>query len=428
MKWSRGKAIGHGSSAVVSLGKCLPSGELLAVKSMAYSRSNALRKEQEIHSRLRCDRIIEYKGYDVTHENGKVLYNILLEYASCGTLVDAIQKKGGSLSDPLVRRYTSEILRGLEYLHFKGIVHCDIKGANILVTNDGVKIGDFGCCKQVDDMAGFNSSVTEISGTPMYMAPEVARGEQQSYQSDVWALGCTVFEMATGLSPWPNISQDPLSALYHIGFSGAMPEIKIPGLLSDQATDFLSKCLKRDPKERWSVAELLKHPFIIDVGPDHGPISDTPTSILDQGIWEISYSAQKNEAQVGSTKSPIERIKELVENSDWEEFPNWASDEDWITVRCNKTTENVTSGLGLSFAQNVKPNWSSRNLIFTVGLLCSSVEQNLPFVSFDMLNCCRDTICSMYTYCINCDFTCNYIILCHLNNKKKKIQAIFCQS
>ncbi|XP_021766676.1 mitogen-activated protein kinase kinase kinase 18-like [Chenopodium quinoa] len=407
MKWSRGKAIGHGSSAVVSLGMCLPKGELLAVKSIENSRSNALRKEKEIYSRLRCDRIIEYKGYDVTIENGKVLYNILLEYASCGTLVDAIQKKGGGLIDPLIRRYTSEVLRGLEYLHFKGMVHCDIKGANILVTNDGVKIGDFGCCKQVDDMAGFNLSVTEISGTPMYMAPEVARGEHQSYPADVWALGCTVFEMATGLSPWPNISQDPFSALYQIGFTGPMPEI--PDFLSDQAKDFLSKCLKRDPKERWSVAELLKHPFVIDVGPDHGPISDSPTSILDQGIWEISNTAQEE-----SNKSPIERIKDLMENSAWDEFPNWACDEDWITVRCNKTTENVTSGLGLTLAQNVKPNRTSRNLIFIVGLLCSSIEQNLPFVSFDVLKCCRDTICSMYSYFIKCYFTCNCIILCHL--------------
>ncbi|KAL2926985.1 Mitogen-activated protein kinase kinase kinase 18 [Bienertia sinuspersici] len=312
MNWTRGKLIGHGSSAAVSLAKSLPSGEIFAVKSMEYSRSNALQKEQEIHSSLKCGQIIDYKGFDVTHENGKVLYNIFLEYASGGTLIDAVYEKGSGLSDSLVRQYTGEILRGLEYMHCRGMVHCDIKGANILVTSEGAKIGDFGW-------------------DPLVHGPEVARGEQQSYPADVWALGCTVVEMATGLSPWPNITQDPLSALYHIGFSGALPEI--PDFLSDQAKDFLSQCLKRDPKERWSVAELLKHPFIIHNGPDHGPKSYTPTSILDQDIWETLKEARSHEAQERPIKSPNERIKELMVDSSSDKFPNWAWDDDWITHR-----------------------------------------------------------------------------------------------
>ncbi|KNA09475.1 hypothetical protein SOVF_153260 [Spinacia oleracea] len=375
--WIRGKLIGRGSSAAVSLANTVPSGETFAVKSVEYSKSSTLRKEQEIHSRLKCDQVIEYKGFDVTIENGKVLYNILLEYASGGTLADVIQTKGGGggagggggggggggrLSDPLMRRYTGEILWGLEYLHCKGMVHCDVKCANILVTSKGVKIGDFGCCKVVNDVAGFDSSVTEIGGTPLYMAPEVARGEQQSYPADVWALGCTVFEMATGVSPWPNITQDPLSALYHIGFSGLLPEI--PDFLPDQAKDFLSKCLKRDPKERWSVAELLTHPFVIDYGPDFGPNMDTPTSILDQGIWETlnlkeSQLAHENVAQEGSTKSHIDRIKELMVNSSWDQFPNWDWDEDWITVRSNKISDeenDISSNMGLLSAQKAQPN------------------------------------------------------------------------
>ncbi|MCI88253.1 mitogen-activated protein kinase kinase kinase A-like, partial [Trifolium medium] len=66
----------------------------------------------------------------------------------------------------------------------------------------GVKIGDFGCAKMVDEIA-------PIAGTPLYMAPEVARGEEQGYPSDVWSLGCTIVEMATGFSPWTNVD-DPV--------------------------------------------------------------------------------------------------------------------------------------------------------------------------------------------------------------------------
>ncbi|KAL2931338.1 Mitogen-activated protein kinase kinase kinase 18 [Bienertia sinuspersici] len=245
------------------------------------------------------------------------------------------------------------------------------------------------------------------------MAPEVARGEQQSYPADVWALGCTVVEMATGLSPWPNITQDPLSALYHIGFSGALPEI--PDFLSDQAKDFLSQCLKRDPKERWSVAELLKHPFVIHNGPDHGPKSYTPTSILDQDIWETLEEARSHEAQERPIKSPNERIKELMVDSSSDKFPNWAWDDDWITVRNHNTNDDkldyISSGLNLHLGRNIQPNIESGNLI---------VESNFSFLSIELLNCCKDTTCSTYSskkksdeiikdkfiyYCMNINFS-----------------------
>lgn len=429
MNWTRGKLIGHGSSAMVFLAKSLPSGDTLAAKSIEYSRAYTLQKEQEIHSSLKCDRIIEYKGCDVTLEDGKLFYNILLEYASGGTVMDVIQKKDGGITEPLVRRYTKEIVQGIEYLHSKGMVHCDIKGANILVTSDGVKIGDFGCCRRFDDL-----SSTKIGGTPIYMAPEVARGEQQSYPSDVWALGCIVFEMATGLSPWPNISQDPLSALYHIGFSGALPEI--PDFLPGQAKDFLSKCFKKDPKERWSVAELLKHPFVCEDGPFHGPSLDTPTSILDQGIWktlEDPYIVQKNMTHVRSTKSPFERLRELIVNSSSDEFPNWASDEDWITARSNKIgdeAESIFSGLGLISAQIIQPNMAG-----TSGL-CPTFAPNFLFLSLELPNRCKDSMYSMCSCKSKSDeimksyFTCNYmdINFCSINIMEYFLLASFWES
>ncbi|CAO2842499.1 unnamed protein product, partial [Amaranthus hypochondriacus] len=399
MKWCRGKLIGHGASAAVYLAESLPNGDVFVAKSVECSRSNALRREQEIHSKLKCDRIIEYKGFDVTIENGMSFYNIFLEYAFSGTLIDAIRKKGGGLSDSLVRRYSREILQGLEYIHSKGIVHCDVKGANILVTSEGVKIGDFGSCKRVDDVVNFDSFGCEIRGTPIYMAPEVARGEQQSYTADVWAFGCTVFEMATGLSPWPNIAQDPLLALYHIGFSDVSPQI--PNFLSDQAKDFLAKCLKRDPKERSIISDLLKHPFVSDNGPTHEPTFDTPTSILDLQIWsktlEEPYSAQTQVAQERSIKCPIERIKEMV-NSYLDEFPNWAWNDDWITVRSNRTKEkprSISSHMGLSTTQNIQPNMTTGNLNLTVAVvLCKTIEMNFPFLTVSFLNCCKITIYS----------------------------------
>ncbi|XP_074267454.1 mitogen-activated protein kinase kinase kinase 18-like [Silene latifolia] len=393
MELKKGKLIGRGSSADVSLGWAHPSGDVVAVKYAPLSRSSALEKEVEIHSSLKCDQIIEYKGNEVTLENGQFFYNIFMEYASGGTLIDVIQNKGGGLSESKIQRYTRDILRGLEYVHSKGIVHCDIKGANILVTSGGVKIGDFGCSKWV-------SSVGEIVGTPMYMAPEVARGEQQGYPADVWALGCTVLEMATGLPPWVNISQDPISALYWIGFTGALPDI--PGFLSDGVKDFLDKCLKRDPKERWSVTQLLKHPFFNDDELVHELKSDTPTSVLDPSLWvntEKSGSLREIVAHERNVKSPLERIMELAKDSSSEFIWNSAEDDDdWITVRSksNDKTEKLPSGPGYTPAQISEPNLTDTKPVIITSEPGPSTELNSSH-SMELLFSYKNQNCKQFS-------------------------------
>ncbi|OEL36106.1 hypothetical protein BAE44_0002877, partial [Dichanthelium oligosanthes] len=92
------------------------------------------------------------------------------------------------------------------------------------------------------------------------MAPEVARGEAQGPAADVWALGCTVLEMATGRAPWSDMDSDVLAALHRIGYTDAVPEV--PSWLSAEAKDFLARCFARDAADRWTAAELLEHPFV----------------------------------------------------------------------------------------------------------------------------------------------------------------------
>ncbi|EEF43833.1 ATP binding protein, putative [Ricinus communis] len=328
--WTRGQILGQGSQATVSIATVQQSGLAFAVKSAELSQSELLQKEQRILSTLSCPQIIAYEGYDVTREDGKLLFNIFLEYAPGGTLIDTIRKHGGFLDEGMIRSYARDILLGLHHLHSNGIVHCDIKGHNILVTSDGAKIADLGCARKVNQV-----SKTPIAGTPVYMAPEVARGEHQGFPADVWALGCTIIEMATGRPPWTTIS-DPVSALYQIGYSGMVPEI--PSFMSKQAIDFVSKCLKRDPVERWSASELLRHAFVTEEACSvlKGNTSsnvETPTSVLDQGLWE---SREELEATWKSThkncsRSPTERIRQLAQGT--ARVPNWAWDDSWVTVR-----------------------------------------------------------------------------------------------
>ncbi|XP_059661090.1 mitogen-activated protein kinase kinase kinase 18-like [Cornus florida] len=334
MDWTRGHTIGRGSSATVSVATSHPSGDIFAVKSAELSQSQFLQREQKFLSSLGCPNMVSYKGCDITRENNKLVYNIFMEYAPGGTLTDAIRRHGGRLDESMIGYYVQQVVQGLEYLHSSGVVHCDIKCRNILIGQDGVKIGDLGCAKWLNPVAGA-SDTAQIGGTPAFMAPEVARGEEQGYPADIWALGCAVIEMATGGSPWPNVT-DPVSVLYRIAFSGELPEF--PDDLSDQAKDFLSKCLKIDPKQRWTAKELLEHPLIREFNSVAKQIQDfdhsnSPTSILDEGFWNSTQESETlgDLVHTSCSSSPARRIGRLSCSG----MPDWTWDEDWMTIRSN---------------------------------------------------------------------------------------------
>ncbi|KAL2331849.1 hypothetical protein Fmac_019430 [Flemingia macrophylla] len=334
IEWTRGFIIGRGSSATVYTATSSHSSTVSAVKSVELSPSNSeqLQREQRIMSSLFSPNIVSYKGSNITKENNTEWFNLFMEYMPFGTLLQECHRRGGRLAESATIHYTRQVLEGLELMHNKGVVHCDIKGSNILICEDGAKIGDFGCAKFV------NESPVVISGTPLFMAPEVARGEEQGCPADVWALGCTVLQMATGFAPWPNV-EDPVTVLYHIAYSDELPEI--PCFLSEDAKDFLEKCFRRNPKERWSCSQLLKHPFLGEFCSNNKKIqesdSTSPTSILEQGFWN---SVEESEAECVSCNvvhksfedSPKGRIRRLALCSG--DPPIWELDgENWITIR-----------------------------------------------------------------------------------------------
>ncbi|XP_050369023.1 LOW QUALITY PROTEIN: mitogen-activated protein kinase kinase kinase 18-like [Argentina anserina] len=338
MEWTRGPIIGRGSTAAVSLATGAVSGEVFAVKSAELSRSMFLRKEQCFLSKLSSPHVVKYLGCDVSNEQNEPMYNLFMEYVPGGTLSDVIRRQGKQLEEGVIRSYTQQIVQGLEYLHSNGLAHCDIKSQNILVAEESgkIKIADLGCAKLVHE-----APTSPFSGTPVFMAPEVARGEEQGFEADIWALGCTLIEMATGgSSPWPEVS-DPVSALYRIGFSGDLPEF--PKWLSKEGKDFLSNCLTKCPRERWTAKELLEHPFLKDCSMVSTSLSSSPISVLDQGLWD-SFEVfevippQKFVCQsICSGSSPQERIKMLIGGtcSTFSDTPNWEFDENWFTVRSN---------------------------------------------------------------------------------------------
>ncbi|KAJ4840297.1 hypothetical protein Tsubulata_028286 [Turnera subulata] len=286
--WSRGPLIGRGGFGSVYLANlknprsrnsCYP--PVMAVKSAEVSVSSSLQKEKEVFDNLiGCPQIIKCFGEEVTTTKGReMVYNVLLEYAGGGTLAGLIKKSHGSGGFPEldVRRYTRSILEGLDYIHSRGFVHCDLKPDNILLVSGAktgqegqfvAKIGDFGLAKKAEN--GKRRKVDPyLRGTALYMAPEVVVDHVQEPPCDIWALGCIVLEMITGKSAWdlkPHVTTGEL--LKTIGNRFAMP--KIPAEVSKEGKDFLRGCLVRNPIFRLTSEMLLDHPFVAGLEEERG--------------------------------------------------------------------------------------------------------------------------------------------------------------
>ncbi|PUZ64952.1 hypothetical protein GQ55_3G184400 [Panicum hallii var. hallii] len=340
---TRLRTLGRGASgAVVSLFAAGDEGELLAVKSAAGAAGAAqLRREGGIMAALRSPHVLPCLGFRAA-AGGE--FQLLLEFAPGGSLADEVERNGGRLAEAAVRAYAADVARGIAYLHGEeSVVHGDVKARNVVISADGrAKLADFGCARRV-------GSKGPLGGTPAFMAPEVARGEEQGPAADVWALGCTVIEMATGRAPWTDLDMDDVVAVVHlIGYTEAVPEA--PEWLSAEAKDFLGKCLRRDAGERWTAPQLLEHPFLASAGcgvkaEDAKPKWVSPKSTLDAAFWESDADDEDDEMP----ESAADRIRALA--GPRSALPDWESDDGWIEVcgGCSQLSDATTAGQEAKF-------------------------------------------------------------------------------
>ncbi|KAE8688804.1 Clathrin, heavy chain isoform 1 [Hibiscus syriacus] len=325
--WTRGKCIGKGSFGNVSLAINEANGAVFAVKSVDLkaflpNQVESLENEIRVLRSLSSPYVVEYLGDDVTLGNS--YRNLHLEYLPGGTVSDVanVKRRLADVDGMMLRCHTRCLVSALKHVHDQGIVHCDVKGRNVLLGMDStaVKLADFGSAIEIKKKSEEDISRHLITprGSPLWMAPEVIRGEYQGPESDVWSLGCTVIEMITGQPAWEDHGLD---SLRRIANSEELPEL--PTQLSKLGKDFVDKCLRRDPNQRWSCDQLLQHPFVASASPPKMMGESSPRCVLDFASSDFKEKTENFES------SARERIGKLAAEGGG---VNWES-EVWATVR-----------------------------------------------------------------------------------------------
>ncbi|KAH9616809.1 hypothetical protein KSS87_019966, partial [Heliosperma pusillum] len=245
-----GDEIGKGAYGRVYKGLDLENGDFVAIKQV--SLENIAQEDLNIIMNLNHKNIVKYLGSLKTRSH----LHIILEYVENGSLANIIKpNKFGPFPEQLVAHYIAQVLEGLVYLHEQGVIHRDIKGANILTTKEGlVKLADFGVATKLTE-ADVNTH--SVVGTPYWMAPEVIEMSGVCAASDIWSVGCTVIELLTCVPPYYDLQ--PMPALFRIVQDEHPP---IPDGLSADMSDFLRLCFKKDARQRPDAKMLLSHPWI----------------------------------------------------------------------------------------------------------------------------------------------------------------------
>ncbi|GAB4815162.1 hypothetical protein N2152v2_002208 [Parachlorella kessleri] len=261
-KYRLGEELGRGAYGVVYRGMDMRTGTHVAIKQLSLDRIpqdslQGIMNEVELLKNLNHKNIVKYLGSCRTKTH---LY-IILEYMENGALSTIIRaNKFGPFPESLVAVYIQQVLQGLAYLHEQGVVHRDIKGANILTTKEGlVKLADFGVAAKLGELEAERSAGREAApvGTPYWMAPEVVELKSVTTAADIWSVGCLAIELLTGNPPYYDLQ--PMSALYNIVQD---PHPPLPPDISMGMEDFLRKCFQKDPSGRPSARQLLQHSWI----------------------------------------------------------------------------------------------------------------------------------------------------------------------
>ncbi|CAL0333430.1 unnamed protein product [Lupinus luteus] len=286
-----GRIYGVGSYSKVVRAKKKDSGTVYAMKIMD---KKFITKENKA-AYVKLERIVldqlDHPGIVRLFFTFQDTFSLYMALESCegGELFDQITRKG-RLSEDEARFYAAEVVDALEYIHSLGLIHRDIKPENLLLTSDGhIKIADFGSVKPMQDSqitvlpnAASDDKACTFVGTAAYVPPEVLNSSPATFGNDLWALGCTLYQMLSGTSPFKDASE------WLIFQRIIAREIRIPDYFSEEARDLIDRLLDLEPSRRPGAgpdgyAALKMHPFFNGVDWDNLRAHTPPKLVLDSG-------------------------------------------------------------------------------------------------------------------------------------------------
>ena len=252
---------GRGASSVVFKARRKADGKVYCVKEIDMSavvpeeEEQALREVQLLAS-FEHPYVIRYYDSFLDDE----ILHIVMDWAEHGTLSDRLKAPGGeNLPESQVWKWSLQIIVGLNHMHESKVLHRDLKSANVFITAKGdAKIGDLGVSRALTTMQEMAHTVV---GTPYYLSPELCEGRPYNVKSDVWALGCIMFEMCSGgAMPFQANNQGALILKILSGKQAALPA----GRYSDDLDDLVSRCLTKAWQRRPDTPEILQRNDVVE--------------------------------------------------------------------------------------------------------------------------------------------------------------------
>lgn len=312
---------------------------------------------------VEIDILVECKHHNIVDLKEAFFFEgklwMLIEFCEGGAVDSIMIDLEKPLTESQIRYLCHEICEGLRFLHSNKVIHRDLKAGNVLLTLDGdVKIADFGVsAKNKHTLQKRDSFI----GTPYWMAPEVVlcetyRDNPYDYKADIWSLGITLIEFAQ-MEP-PNNEMNPMRVLLKIQKSDP-PSLAQPSKWSKEFKDFLALCLIKDPNQRPSSEELLKHPFIAN-STDRKPLKDLISEYKAEVVEEVTEEQEDEIHDYRASLSiendtageTISNLSEPIEESGREMKPAEAKAAE---VKTEELAKDATPKKLETEAENVEP-------------------------------------------------------------------------
>ncbi|XP_062712705.1 probable serine/threonine-protein kinase pXi isoform X5 [Aedes albopictus] len=357
--------IGRGKFGVVHVCKEKSTGTRLAAKFIQIVKKGDRRNiEREVHMMnvLRHPKIAQlYGAYEFDRT-----FCMVMELVEGGELFDRVLDEKFILTEKACSIFMRQICDAIGYIHSNNIVHLDLKPENILcLTESGnrIKIIDFGLAREYDP----DNKLQVLFGTPEFVAPEVVNFEAISFATDMWSVGVIAYVLVSGLSPFAGEDDIQTMANITIGRYDFLDEAF--DTVSEEAIDFINRCLVKEQKERITAEQALKHKWI-KRKPQYYPTNRRPSITTFKPVRLETNDSNNNSNNKSDAEIDKENLKELV--TKWNENPN-------NRYAFEQATENVISPSGET-VQIRRPDAGSRrgSLARDHQNLQSQQQQTLP--------------------------------------------------